>query len=84
SARVAPAMIGLGLIEAIPEADILAHADPDDTDGDGISGKAAIVRDHRSGKIALGRFGWKAQNATVRDQSADAFANDIGISTPDQ
>ncbi|WP_259669837.1 MULTISPECIES: di-heme oxidoredictase family protein [unclassified Rhizobium] len=84
SARVAPAMIGLGLIEAIPEADILAHADPDDTDGDGISGKAAIVRDHRSGKITLGRFGWKAQNATVRDQSADAFANDVGISTPDQ
>jgi CxxC motif-containing protein (DUF1111 family) len=84
SPRVTPAMIGLGLIEAIPEADILAHADPDDTDGDGVSGKAAIVRDHRTGKIALGRFGWKAQNATVRDQSADAFTNDIGISTPDQ
>ena len=46
--------------------------------------RRAVVRDHRSGKIALGRFGWKAQNATVRDQSADAFANDIGISTPDQ
>ncbi|WP_176538907.1 di-heme oxidoredictase family protein [Rhizobium sp. J15] len=84
SARVAPAMIGLGLIEAIPEADILAHADPDDADGNGISGKAAVVRDHRSGKVTLGRFGWKAQNATVRDQSADAFANDIGISTPDE
>ncbi|MGO7675827.1 thiol oxidoreductase, partial [Rhizobium ruizarguesonis] len=37
-----------------------------------------------SGKIALGRFCWKAQNATVRDQSADAFSNDIVISTPDQ
>jgi len=84
SPRVAPAMIGLGLIEAIPEADILAHADPDDADGDGIHGKAAIVRDHRTGKVALGRFGWKAQNASVRDQSADAFSNDIGISTPDR
>ncbi|MDM9619398.1 di-heme oxidoredictase family protein [Rhizobium sp. S96] len=84
SPRVAPAMIGLGLIEAIPEADILAHADPDDTNGDGIHGKAAIVRDHQTGKIALGRFGWKAQNATVRDQSAGAFSNDIGISTPDK
>lgn len=83
SARVAPAMIGLGLIQAIPEADILAHADPDDLDHDGISGKAAIVRDHRSGNIALGRFGWKAQNANIRDQSADAFSTDIGISTPD-
>ncbi|WP_454853979.1 di-heme oxidoreductase family protein [Rhizobium binxianense] len=84
SPRVAPAMIGLGLIEAIPEADILSHADPDDRDGDGISGRAAIVRDHRTGKPALGRFGWKAQNATVRDQTADAFASDIGISTPDR
>jgi CxxC motif-containing protein (DUF1111 family) len=84
SPRVAPAMIGLGLIEAIPEADILAHADPDDADGDGIHGKAAIVRDHRTGKVALGRFGWKAQNASLRDQSADAFSNDIGISTPDR
>jgi CxxC motif-containing protein (DUF1111 family) len=84
SPRVAPAMIGLGLVEAIPEADILAHADPDDRDGDGISGRAAIVRDRRTGKPALGRFGWKAQNATVRDQSADAFAGDIGLSTPDR
>jgi CxxC motif-containing protein (DUF1111 family) len=84
SPRVAPAMIGLGLIEAIPEADILAHADPDDTDGDGIHGKAAIVRDHRTGRTALGRFGWKAQNASVRDQTADAFSNDIGISTADR
>ncbi|MBX5145159.1 di-heme oxidoreductase family protein [Rhizobium lentis] len=84
SPRVASAMIGLGLIEAIPAVDILARADPDDADGDGISGKPAVVRDHRSGGIALGRFGWKAQNASVRDQSADAFANDIGISTPDR
>jgi CxxC motif-containing protein (DUF1111 family) len=84
SPRVAPAMIGLGLIEAIPEADILAHADPEDTNGDGIRGKAQIVRDHLTGKTALGRFGWKAQNASVRDQSAAAFSHDIGISTPDR
>ncbi|HEY0123486.1 MAG TPA: di-heme oxidoredictase family protein [Rhizobium sp.] len=84
SPRIAPPMIGLGLIEAIPEADILAHADPDDRDGDGIRGRAAIVRDHRTGQIALGRFGWKAQNATVRDQVASAFSADIGISTPDR
>jgi CxxC motif-containing protein (DUF1111 family) len=84
SPRVAPPMLGLGLIEAIPEADILAHADPDDRDGDGIRGRAAIVRDHRTGKLALGRFGWKAQNATVRDQAADALDTDIGISNPDR
>ncbi len=84
SPRIAPPMIGLGLIEAIPDADILANADPDDKKGTGIRGRPAIVRDHRTGEIALGRFGWKAQNATVRDQVADAFSADIGISTPDR
>ncbi|MEF0862657.1 MULTISPECIES: di-heme oxidoredictase family protein [Rhizobium] len=84
SPRVAPAMIGLGLIEAIPDTDILAHADPEDKDGNGIRGRAAVVRDHRTGQLVLGRFGWRAQNASVHDQVADAFLNDIGISTPDQ
>src|SRR5690606_25939507 len=56
--------------------------DPEDADGDGISGKAALVRDPETGQLALGRFGWKAQNATVRRQTAEAFANDIGISNP--
>ncbi|MDH4441149.1 MAG: di-heme oxidoredictase family protein [Rhizobium sp.] len=83
SPRIANPMIGLGLIEAIAEEDIQALADPDDRNGDGISGKAARARDHRTGEIKLGRFGWKAQNASVRDQSSSAFAGDIGISTPD-
>jgi len=83
SPRVAPPMIGMGLIQAIHESDILAKADPADQDGDGISGKPAIVRDHRTGELKLGRFGYKAQNATIRDQSASAFAGDMGISTPD-
>lgn len=83
SPRIAPPMIGLGLIEAIHPADILSKADPDDRDDDGISGKAAIVRHAGSGEIALGLFGWKAQNPTVRQQSAGAFAGDIGISSPD-
>ncbi|KAA0968514.1 c-type cytochrome [Aureimonas fodinaquatilis] len=83
SPRIANPMIGMGLIEAIHEADILALADPEDADQDGISGKAAIVRDHRTGELALGRFGWKAQNANVRDQSSSALAGDIGISSPD-
>ncbi|MFD1744687.1 di-heme oxidoredictase family protein [Rhizobium helianthi] len=84
SPRIAPPMSGMGLIEAISEADILANADPDDRNGDGISGRAAVVRDHRSGELALGRFGFKAQNATVRDQVAAAFSADMGISTPDR
>jgi CxxC motif-containing protein (DUF1111 family) len=83
SPRVAPPMIGMGLIQAIHESDILAKADPDDKDGDGISGKPAMVRDHKTGDLKLGRFGFKAQNATVRDQTSSAFAGDLGISTPD-
>lgn len=83
SPRVTQAMSGLGLIEAIHPDDILGHADPDDADGDGISGKAARVRDLKTGALVLGRFGWKAQSASVRQQSAEAFAGDIGISTPD-
>ncbi|MCL6705800.1 thiol oxidoreductase [Pseudomonas sp. R2.Fl] len=83
SPRIANPMIGMGLIEAIVDSDILARNDPDDADGDGISGRAARARDHRTSEMKLGRFGWKAQNASVRDQSASAFAGDIGISTPD-
>lgn len=83
SPRIAPPMIGLGLVEAIHPADIVANADPDDQDGDGISGKIALARDPESGAILLSRFGWKAQNLTVRSQSAGAFAGDIGVSTPD-
>lgn len=83
SPRVANPMIGLGLIQAIADEDILANADPDDRDGNGISGRVAYVRDQRSGELKIGRFGWKLQKATVRDQSASAFAGDIGISTPD-
>ena len=83
SPRVAPPMIGLGLMEAIHQADILALADPDDKNGDGISGKPQIVRDTKTGELVLGRFGWKATDATVRAQSAGAFVGDIGISNPE-
>lgn len=83
SPRVAPPMIGLGLVEQVHPADIIAHADPDDADGNGISGKAATVRDPKTGEPTLGRFGWKASVASIRQQSAEAFANDIGLSNPD-
>lgn len=82
SPRVAPHMLGLGLLEAIPAADILAAADPDDADGDGISGKAQIVWSDEYDQPMLGRFGWKAGAPTVKHQSAAAFAGDIGISSP--
>ncbi|MDD9741165.1 di-heme oxidoredictase family protein [Marinovum sp. SP66] len=82
SPRVAPPMIGLGLLEAIPAADILALEDPEDADGDGISGRAQIVWSFEHDRPMLGRFGWKAGAPTVREQSASAFAGDIGISSP--
>ena len=80
SPRVAPQMIGLGLLDAIPAADILALADPDDADGNGISGRAQIVMSTEFGVPMLGRFGLKAGKPSVREQSAGAFAGDIGIS----
>ncbi|KIC19858.1 di-heme oxidoreductase family protein [Leisingera sp. ANG-Vp] len=82
SPRVAPPMIGLGLLEAIPAADILAHADEEDADGDGISGRANLVWSPEFDQIMLGRFGLKAGTPTVHQQSAGAFSGDIGISTP--
>lgn len=82
SPRVAPPMIGLGLLEAIPAQDILAEADPDDADGDGISGRAQITWSARYQQPMLGRFGWKAGMPTIEEQSAAAFSGDIGISNP--
>lgn len=82
SPRVAPQMIGLGLLEAVPTADILALADPEDADGDGISGRPNIVWSVEFGQPMLGRFGYKAGMPTIREQSAGAFAGDIGLSTP--
>lgn len=82
SPRVAPPMIGLGLLEAIPESAILALADPDDRDGNGISGRPNIVRDQATGRDVLGRFGWKAGQPSLAQQNADAFLNDMGLTTP--
>ena len=82
SPRVAPQMIGLGLLEAIPAADILALEDPEDADGNGISGRAQIVPSVEFGVPMLGRFGLKAGSPTVKEQTAAAFAGDMGLSTP--
>ncbi len=81
SPRVAPPMIGLGLLEAVPEEQILANADPDDADGDGVRGKPNRVWSREHEKVMLGRFGWKAGVPTIAQQAAEAFAGDIGIST---
>lgn len=81
SARVAPSMIGLGLLEAIPAEAIRANADPEDLDKDGISGRANEVWDQRMNSLSLGRYGWKAGKPSVEQQSAGAFFGDMGLST---
>ncbi len=81
SARIAPPVIGLGFLEAISDADLLANADPEDADGDGISGRANLVWDRATGTLKLGRFGWKAGQPSLRQQNAEAFANDMGLTS---
>lgn len=82
SPRVAPPMIGLGLLEAIDEADLLTAADPEDEDSDGISGRANRAWSDRHDRLMIGRFGWKAGTPTIEEQSASALAGDIGVSNP--
>ncbi|MCK0154732.1 c-type cytochrome [Alcanivorax sp. S6407] len=81
SARIAPPVIGLGFLEAISDADLLANEDPEDADGDGISGRANRVWDRASGTLKVGRFGWKAGQPSLRQQNAEAFANDMGLTS---
>ena len=82
SPRVAPPVIGMGLLEAIPVRDVLAGADPEDRDGDGVSGRVNRAWSDERGKWMLGRFGWKAGQPTLAQQAARAFHNDVGVSTP--
>ena len=81
SPRVAPPMIGLGLLEAVPEEQILGFADPGDASKDGISGRPNRVWSREQNKVALGRFGWKAGVPSIAQQAAQAAAGDIGLST---
>jgi CxxC motif-containing protein (DUF1111 family) len=78
--RVAPSLAGRGLIARVDPEAVLKLADPDDADGDGISGRARFVRD-AAGKPVPGRFGLKAARATIEEQVADAAAIDMGLSS---
>ena len=77
--RIPIPLFGAGLVEAIPDATILSLADPDDRDGDGVSGRASVIRDVETGDPRVGRFGWKAQHATLITFGADAYRNEMGI-----
>lgn len=80
SYRTAPPLIGMGLLNAIDAATLEALADPDDANGDGISGRINHVWDPVTQTAEIGRFGWKANVATLRLQVAGAAANDMGLS----
>lgn len=79
SPRIGTPVFGLGLLEAIPEANILALQDINDNNGDGISGKANYVWDPVLQQTVLGRFGWKANTGTILVQCAAAYVEDMGI-----
>jgi CxxC motif-containing protein (DUF1111 family) len=82
SLRVANPVIGLGLLEAVPDESLHALADPEDHDGDGISGRVNVVWDAANQKESVGRFGWKANAPSLRHQNAAAAIGDMGITTP--
>ena len=82
SLRIAPAVIGAGLLEAVPDSLLVALADPDDADHDGISGRVSRPGRSASGAGPAGRFGWKATQPTVAGQVGTALNDDMGITSP--
>ncbi|MBV1928058.1 MAG: thiol oxidoreductase [Gammaproteobacteria bacterium] len=80
--RRAPALVGMGLIEDIPAAQILQRQDVKDLNADGISGKANWVHSLEANKRKLGRFGWQATTTSVTEQTANALHNDMGLTNP--
>ncbi|MGC1509121.1 di-heme oxidoreductase family protein [Ketobacter sp.] len=81
SLRLAPPMIGLGLLEAIPESELRKLEDESDKNGDQISGRLNRVWDSARKGYTVGRFGWKAEQPSLRQQNAAAFSGDIGITS---
>jgi len=85
SARVAPQAFGVGLLGAIPQENLLNLVDENDSDNDGISGRASMVKDalatQNIEEKIIGRFAYKAQNPTVLQQVSGAYGGDMGVST---
>ena len=79
SLRMTPPIIGMGLLEAVPDTTLEEMSDPIDRDGDGISGELSIVPDLETNLRAYGRFGFRATHVNLKQQSAAAFFNDMGM-----
>ncbi len=82
SFRIAPPLIGMGIIESISDEQIENLADPNDQNNDGISGRVSRVYSYSENRKVIGRFGWKAEQPDVRQQNNAALLNDLGLSTP--
>ncbi|REG86672.1 di-heme oxidoredictase family protein [Marinomonas pollencensis] len=82
SLRQPPALVGLGLLEDVPDSEILEWADPADRNGDGISGRPNWLNSPEQAEKILGRFNWKATEASIVSQSANAAAHDLGLTNP--
>ncbi|STX51065.1 Predicted thiol oxidoreductase [Legionella busanensis] len=78
SPRITPQLVGMGLLEAIPESAILEIAN-NKNKGNGVAGRIRIIKEYNTGISRVGRFGWKAGNSTVREQIATALRNDMGV-----
>lgn len=81
SSRIASPVFGLGLLEAIPEETLTLWEDPNDADGDGISGRKNKVWSVLENRLVTGRFGWKAGQPSVLQQSAGAANEDMGVTS---
>lgn len=82
SPRVAPAVFGVGLLEAIDQTQIMQRHDPEDADGDGISGRINLIWEPVQGRQVPGRFGWKLNQPDIAHQTAAAFSTEMGLTTP--
>lgn len=81
SARIGPALVGMGLIEAIDEQAIIEWHDPDDANNDGISGRANWLTNEATHQPQIGRFGYKANISSLAEQTASAFQEDLGLTS---
>lgn len=79
SLRMTPGIIGTGLLESISEQTLLELSDPEDANGDGVSGRPNYVLDRNTSLIAIGRFGFKGAQPTVEQQSLAALASEMGL-----
>ena len=80
--RRTTSLLGLGLVDAVPDADFIALAAKQAMRGDGTAGRVSIVADLVHGGTAVGKFGWKAQVPNLMQFSADAYVNEMGITSP--